>query len=129
AAAVFDLARAILGASALDACRRGGDVLVETLNEQPAVMACEIAHFVAWEASSTEAPAAVAGHSLGQLAALVVAGAIDLEAGFALVAERARAMQAASVREPGRMGAGVGLPLERGGPGCGGRGARRGVGA
>lgn len=113
AAAVFDLARATLGASALDACRLGGEALVETLNQQPAVMACELAHFVAWEASSGEAPAAAAGHSLGQLAALVVAGAIDPEAGFVLVGERARAMQAAGAREPGRMAAVLGLPLER----------------
>ena len=113
AAAIFDLARTTLGDSVLDACRRGGPDLEETLHQQPAVLACELAHFVAWDATNREAPAAAAGHSLGQLAALVVAGAIDVEAAFSVVGVRALAMQAAGTGAAGAMAAVLGMRAAR----------------
>ncbi|MFD0277022.1 ACP S-malonyltransferase [Kitasatospora sp. NPDC127111] len=56
--------------------------------------------------------AAVAGHSLGEYAALTAAGALTLPAAAALVAERGRAMRAAAEQHPGTMGVLVAAPLE-----------------
>lgn len=57
-------------------------------------------------------PSAVAGHSLGEYAALVAAGAIDYVDGLALVVERERLMLQVSRRQPSGMAAVVGLPVE-----------------
>ena len=48
-------------------------------------------------------PAACAGFSLGEVAALTFAGAFDTRAGFELVCERAALMAAAAERHPGGM--------------------------
>jgi [acyl-carrier-protein] S-malonyltransferase len=50
-------------------------------------------------------PVAVAGHSLGEFSALVVAGALSFEDGLRLVATRAQAMQRACEVEQGTMAA------------------------
>lgn len=52
---------------------------------------------------------AVAGHSLGELTALVAAGALGPDEGLRLVAERGEAMQAAADARPGTMAAVLGL--------------------
>jgi [acyl-carrier-protein] S-malonyltransferase len=52
---------------------------------------------------------ATGGHSLGEYTALVAAGALTVEAGVRLVAERGEAMQAAAARAPGSMAAVLGL--------------------
>jgi [acyl-carrier-protein] S-malonyltransferase len=54
-------------------------------------------------------PDAVAGHSLGELTALVAAKALDFSSGLQLVAARARAMQAACEITPSTMAAILGL--------------------
>jgi [acyl-carrier-protein] S-malonyltransferase len=55
----------------------------------------------------------VAGHSLGEFSALVVAGALDFKDGLRLVAIRARAMQKACEITPGAMAAILTLPSEK----------------
>jgi [acyl-carrier-protein] S-malonyltransferase len=67
--------------------------------QQPAVFLCSIA---AWELEPADA-AATAGHSLGEYAALVAAGALDFESAVALVDERAAAMADAAVLRAGSM--------------------------
>jgi [acyl-carrier-protein] S-malonyltransferase len=54
-------------------------------------------------------PLAVAGHSLGELAALAFAGVFSVEAGLELVVERSRLMASAAASQPGAMTAVVGL--------------------
>ena len=54
-------------------------------------------------------PDMVAGHSLGELSALVAAGAVEFADGLKLVAARANAMQKACEAEPGTMAAILGL--------------------
>lgn len=58
------------------------------------------------------APSMVAGHSLGELSALVAAGALKFEDGLKLVYARAMAMQKACEAVPGTMAAVIGLPDE-----------------
>jgi len=54
-------------------------------------------------------PEAVAGHSLGELAALAIAGVYSVEAGLELVVERSRLMAAVAAETPGGMIAVLGL--------------------
>jgi [acyl-carrier-protein] S-malonyltransferase len=66
----------------------------------------------AWGRAVTDAgvvPALVAGHSLGELAALAVAGVFSVEAGLELVCERARLMARCAAATPGGMAAIIGL--------------------
>jgi len=54
-------------------------------------------------------PFAVAGHSLGELAALAIAGVYSPEAGLELVVERSKLMAAAAEAHPGAMSAVLGM--------------------
>lgn len=57
-------------------------------------------------------PWAVAGHSLGEYGALVVAGCLDWEIALRFVARRGRCMARAGREKPGAMAAILGLPPE-----------------
>ena len=66
----------------------------------------------AWGATLLESgvePLAVAGHSLGELAALTVAGVFSVEAGLELVVERSKLMAATSAATSGGMAAVLGM--------------------
>jgi len=66
----------------------------------------------AWGVALLEAgiiPEVVAGHSLGELAAMAIAGAISVEAGLELVVERSKLMGATAAATPGTMAAVMGL--------------------
>ena len=85
-------------------------------------MSVLLASLMAWEAvkDSVEAPIAFAGHSLGQITALIASGALTLEDGVRFAAERAGATQAAADARPGRMVALIGASLEQAQIACGG---------
>jgi [acyl-carrier-protein] S-malonyltransferase len=68
--------------------------------QQPALF---LAGVIAFERSAIDAPVAAAGHSLGEYAALVAAGAIPFEDAVPLVALRGDAMARAGEAAPGGM--------------------------
>lgn len=80
-----------------------------TTNTQPAMLAADVALWRAWLAAGGPQPAMVAGHSLGEYAALVAAGAVDFASAMRLVAARAQAMQDAVPPGVGAMAAILGL--------------------
>ena len=75
---------------------------------QPALLAAGIAAWRAWEARGGERPAVFAGHSLGEYAALVAAGALSLRDGARLVRLRGQLMQEAVPAGAGAMAAVIG---------------------
>ena len=88
--------------------------LNQTLHTQPAVFVHSIAAWRVWKKRLTqEAPAFVAGHSLGQLTALVVSGAASFADTLRLVRKRAELMAEAGRQNPGRMAAILGLSVEK----------------
>lgn len=87
------------------------DSLADTRAAQPLLYLADWA----WGTEAVErgiVPVAVAGHSLGELAALAVAGAFSVEAGLELVVERSRLMSQAATKSPGSMIAVLGLDAD-----------------
>ena len=83
--------------------------LNQTVNTQPVMLAADVAVYRAWHAAGGPAPALLAGHSLGEYAALVVAGAFTFADALRLVQARAEAMQAAVPEGAGGIAAILGL--------------------
>jgi [acyl-carrier-protein] S-malonyltransferase len=73
-----------------------------------------LASLLAWEATRDRLgqPTAFAGHSLGQVTALVAAGILTLEDGIRLVDARGRSTQEAALARPGRMAALLGASAD-----------------
>jgi [acyl-carrier-protein] S-malonyltransferase len=115
---VVDRAEAALGeplsSLVLDA---PAEQLARTRDAQLAVL---LTSLVAWEAVSEriEAPIAFAGHSLGQVTALIASGALPLEDGVQFAARRAELTQSAADSHPGRMAALLGASLEQAEQAC-----------
>ena len=102
--------------------------LNQTEFTQPALLAAGVAVWWVWQASNGSAALALAGHSLGEYAALVAAGALSLADGAALVRERGRLMQQAVPAGVGSMAAvlgAAGSDRDRWSCGGGGGGNRR----
>ncbi|MGM9489010.1 ACP S-malonyltransferase [Ideonella sp. YS5] len=89
-----------------------------TTNTQPVMLTAGIACYRAWLAEGGAAPAAVAGHSLGEYTALVAAGSLTLADALPLVRLRARAMQEAVPVGQGAMAAILGLDADAVRAGC-----------
>lgn len=85
------------------------DKLNSTDVTQPAMLAAGVATWRVWQEQGGEAPAVMAGHSLGEYTALVCAGAIAFEDAVKLVAARGRYMQEAVPKGVGAMAAILGL--------------------
>ena len=67
---------------------------------QPAIYCASLAH---WKQAGEPLGAMIAGHSLGELAALVAGGALGDEQGLALAVTRGRLMEEAAAASPGGM--------------------------
>ncbi len=107
AKALFERANEILGFRITDVMFDGtAEELKQTKVTQPAVFL----HSVVLAKVLGVEPIAVAGHSLGEFSALVVAGALSFDEGLQLVAKRAMAMQRACEAEQGTMAAILMLP-------------------
>ncbi|MCY3655788.1 MAG: ACP S-malonyltransferase [Chloroflexi bacterium] len=116
ARAVFEAADEALGFSLSELCFEGPeDELTRTINTQPALVAHGIAALVAAidAGTVTSRPAVVAGHSLGEYAALIAAGAVSFEDGIRLVRRRGELMQEACDATPGTMAAVLGLERDQ----------------
>ena len=85
------------------------ELLNQTVNTQPAMLAADVAAWRVWQAAGGATPALLAGHSLGEYAALVAAGALNFADAIKLVRFRAEAMQAAVPEGVGAMAAILGL--------------------
>ena len=85
------------------------EALALTTNTQPVMLVAGVAAYRVWMAEVGQAPAAVAGHSLGEYSALVAAGVLTLAQAAPLVRFRAQAMQDAVPVGVGAMAAILGM--------------------
>ena len=76
-----------------------------TRYQQPALFLCSVAAWDQWRSDADDADeaSAAAGHSLGEYAALLAAGALEFDDAVRLVDERAAAMADAGDNSPGGM--------------------------
>lgn len=108
---LFEKANDILGFRITDIMFDGTDEeLKQTKVTQPAIFLHSV--ITAKMLGSDFQPSMVAGHSLGELSALVANGTLQFDDGLKLVSKRALAMQAACEAEPSTMAAILGLEDE-----------------
>ena len=106
---IFDLADDVLDIDIKSFCFNGpAESLKQTAVTQPAIFAHSIAALEVIKSRGLH-PDLVAGHSVGELAALVAAGVMRVEDGFRVVSVRGHAMQVAGKIRPGAMAAVLGL--------------------
>lgn len=116
---VFETVDAALGISLSERCFQGpDDTLRETINAQPAIVTVSLALLAAFQEalspqhsswSSPLVPSFTAGHSVGEYAALVASGTLDLQSAALLVRERGRLMHHEGTVCPGGMAAVIGM--------------------
>ncbi|MGX2039200.1 ACP S-malonyltransferase [Methylocaldum sp. MU1018] len=106
----FQAASGVLGYDLWDLVQNGPE---EKLNltqcTQPAMLAADVAAWRVWIKQTPVRPGWMAGHSLGEYAALICSGALIFEDAIRLVAERGRLMQEAVPADTGAMAAILGL--------------------
>lgn len=85
--------------------------LAKTVYSQPAIMATSLVALEAMKINGVEF-SAVAGHSLGEYAAMVASGILSFEDGFKVIKARAAAMQKAAEQNSGAMYAIIGKSAE-----------------
>lgn len=106
---LLDAAEALSGLPLRALAAEGPDAsLADTRAAQPLLFVTDLAWASLLRDRGVE-PALVAGHSLGELAALSFAGVFSPEAGVALVCERAKIMATAASAVPGGMAAVLGM--------------------
>ena len=94
------------------------EALALTTNTQPVMLVAAVAAYRVWLADTGAAPAAVAGHSLGEYSALVASGVLTLAQAAPLVRFRAQAMQDAVPVGVGAMAAILGMQAAQVIEGC-----------
>lgn len=99
----FDIKKAMFGGTA--------EELAVTAVSQPAIFTMSLMCAKKYELDGGEFTA-VAGHSLGEYAALVTAGAVDMSTGFTLIKHRAACMDKAAKKNGGKMAAVIGMPSD-----------------
>lgn len=123
ARAVYEIADAALGFGLSHMCFEGPEeALRETINTQPALVATSLALLAALQEAAGApldaaapalraplAPAWVAGHSVGEYAALAASGALDIGATLRLARERGRLMHEQGGAVPSGMAAVLGM--------------------
>jgi [acyl-carrier-protein] S-malonyltransferase len=111
---VFQEADKVLGFALSKLCFEGPEEELRlTKNAQPALVTMSIAAYRAAmsvvDKSRVTAPSFLAGHSLGEYTALVLAGVLDFAAAVYLARERGRLMFEAGQKVPGAMAAIIGM--------------------
>ena len=105
---LFEKANKILGFAITDIMFEGtAEQLKETKVTQPAIFLHSV--ILAKVLGDSFQPEMVAGHSLGELSALVANGVLSFDDGLTLVSKRALAMQKACEMQPSTMAAVLGL--------------------
>ncbi len=111
--ATFDEASAALGEDLWEMAAEGpAERLSLTTNTQPLMLTAGVAVYRSWIKRTGRQPDVVAGHSLGEYAALVAAGVLALKDAVPLVRLRAQAMQEAVPAGTGAMAAVLGLDAD-----------------
>lgn len=106
----FDEASAVLGYDLWELAQTGPQEKQNlTERTQPLILTASVALWRLWCGRGGEAPAFLAGHSLGEFSALVCAGALDFQDTVALVRNRGSYMQEAVPVGQGAMAAVLGL--------------------
>ncbi|MEU7428740.1 ACP S-malonyltransferase [Streptomyces sp. NPDC040750] len=114
----FERAEKVLGVPLREICWNGpADVLQRTEITQSAVFVVSVATCAVLRANGLE-PSVVAGHSLGEYAALVCAGVLEWTDALELVRLRGQLMEEASRTAPGGMVALLGAPASEVGELC-----------
>ncbi len=110
---VYEEADELLGYRLSALCFEGDEEeLRQTVHAQPALFVTSVATWYALSEQVELHPVCVAGHSVGEYAALVAAGVLEWQDGLRLVRARAEAMQAAAEGSQGTMAAVLGLDVE-----------------
>lgn len=109
---VFETADAVLGFELSRLMFEGPeDELTRTVNTQPALLTVSVAALKVVESKGIR-PDVTAGHSVGEYAALVAAGSLDLSEAVRLVRRRGELMHEVGSSVPGTMAAVLGLSDE-----------------
>lgn len=107
--ATFEEASRVLGQDLWALVSQGPEEDLDlTINTQPAMLTASVAVWRAWLAAGGPKPALLAGHSLGEYAALVASGALAFADAVPLVRYRAQSMQEAVPAGQGAMAAVLG---------------------
>src|SRR5579863_1255748 len=112
---VFEAADESLGFSLSNLCFNGPeDILRKTINAQPAIVTVSLALLAALQEAlpSPFIPTYTAGHSVGEYAALVASGVLEMKDALRLVRERGRLMHQEGTICPGSMAAVIGMDEE-----------------
>lgn len=111
ARAIFEQANDILGERFSDTLFSASeDLLMDTRYTQPAIFIYEVALALGQDEMK---PDCVAGHSLGEYAALVVSGALTFEETLPFIKKRGDVFYEAFQKHPSAMGAIIGVPDEQ----------------